>query len=85
MMSTHLPFDTSNLRWTANIVRALQDRLSALVPILSTIEDRLGVLRNSNTGMLSREWQKLMDDIADWAAIGVENEPATHSPEKTYR
>lgn len=52
-----------------------QDRLSALVPILSTIEDRLGVLRNSNTGMLSREWQKLMDDIADWAAIGVENEP----------
>lgn len=75
MMSTHLPFDTSNLRWTANIVRALQDRLSALVPILSTIEDRLGVLRNSNTGMLSREWQKLMDDIADWAAIGVENEP----------
>ena len=26
MMSTHLPYDTSNLRWTANIVRALQDR-----------------------------------------------------------
>ncbi len=75
MMSTHLPFDTSNLRWTANIIRALQDRLSALVPILSTIEDRLAVLRNSNSGMLSHEWEKLMDDIADWAAVGVDNEP----------
>ena len=28
LLSTHVPFDTSNLRWTAGAVRAMQDRVA---------------------------------------------------------
>jgi uncharacterized membrane protein YccC len=45
LLSTHVPFDTGNLRWTAGAIRAMQDRLSALTPTLSAIEDRLEALR----------------------------------------
>jgi len=45
LLSTHLPFDTSNLRWTAGAVRALQDRVAALTPAVSAIEERLQALR----------------------------------------
>ena len=33
LLSTHVPFDTSNLRWTAGAVRAMQDRVAALTPL----------------------------------------------------
>lgn len=45
LLSTHVPFDTGNLRWTAGAIRAMQDRLSALAPTLSAIEDRLEALK----------------------------------------
>jgi uncharacterized membrane protein YccC len=45
LLSTHVPFDTGNLRWTAGAIRAMQDRLSALTSTLSAIEDRLEALR----------------------------------------
>lgn len=73
IMSTHLPYDTSNVRWTTNIVRAMQDRFSVLVPILSAVEDRLQVLYKSNSGKLPEKWQELLDDIAVWIARGAEN------------
>ncbi len=73
IMSTHLPYDTSNVRWTTNIVRAIQDRFSVLVPILSAVEDRLQVLYGSNSGKLPEEWQELLDDIAIWIVRGAEN------------
>ncbi len=73
IISTHLPYDTSNIRWTTNIIRAMQDRFSILVPILSAVEDRLQILYNSNTGKLPEQWQKLLDDIAFWIARGARN------------
>lgn len=73
IMSTHLPYDTTNVRWTTNIVRSMQDRFSVLVPILSAVEDRLHVLHTSNSGKLPKEWQTLLDDIADWIMRGAEN------------
>ena len=73
IMSTHLPYDTTNVRWTTNIVRSMQDKFSVLVPILSAIEDRLRVLYSSNSGKLPDEWHKLLNDIADWSARGSEN------------
>ncbi|MCZ4052816.1 FUSC family protein [Oxalobacter sp. OxGP1] len=74
IMSTHLPYDTDNVRWTSNIVRSMQDRFSTLVPVLSAIEDRLHVLYNSNQGTLPDEWQKLLTDISDWIARGAEDD-----------
>jgi uncharacterized membrane protein YccC len=40
ILSTHLPFDTANLRPTIRSVRALQDRLSLILPLASAVDDR---------------------------------------------
>jgi uncharacterized membrane protein YccC len=45
MLSTHLPFDTSNLRDIIHTVQALQDRMTFLTPLIPSIADRLRVLR----------------------------------------
>lgn len=66
LMSTHLPFDTSHLRWTSSAIRALQDRLAMMVPLLSAIEDRLQALRQADGASVSHRWQTLLKDIADW-------------------
>lgn len=68
LLSTHLPFDTSRLRWTADTLRALQDRLSALVPLLSGVEDRVRELRKVDPAALAGRWRALLDDIEGWSA-----------------
>jgi uncharacterized membrane protein YccC len=65
LMSTHLPFDTSQLRWTARAVNALQERLSMYVPIVSGVEDRLGALRELGATAVSARWQGLLEDIGN--------------------
>jgi uncharacterized membrane protein YccC len=67
IMSTHLPFDTSNLRWTADAIGALQDRLSALVPLLSGVEDRVRELQRNGPNALSGPWRALLDAIEHWS------------------
>ncbi|KAF1048993.1 FUSC family protein [Xylophilus sp.] len=44
LLSTHVPFDTGNLRWTVGAIRAMQDQVAALTPSLSAVEDRLHAL-----------------------------------------
>jgi uncharacterized membrane protein YccC len=66
VMATHLPFDTSHLRWTSNAVHALQDRLAAMVPLLSAIEDRLHALRELGALDESTQWRAVLDDITTW-------------------
>ncbi len=66
LMATHLPFDTSNLRWTENAVHALQERLAAMVPLLSAIEDRLLALRELGALDASSRWRAVLDDITAW-------------------
>lgn len=65
MMAVHVPFDTTHLRWTAQAIHALQERLAAMVPLLSAIEDRLLALRKS--GADDARWRALLADIAAWA------------------
>ncbi|MEN3277385.1 MAG: hypothetical protein V7631_3175 [Massilia sp.] len=66
LMATHLPFDTSNLRWTENAVLALQDRLAHMVPLLSAIEDRLRALKQMGALDASSRWRTLLDQISAW-------------------
>lgn len=66
LMAVHLPFDTSHLRWTAQAIHALQDRLAAMVPLLSAIEDRLHALRQIDGATLAARWNALLKQIADW-------------------
>jgi hypothetical protein len=47
LLSTHLPFDTMHLRCSADAVHALQERMAALLPALSAVEDRLQALREA--------------------------------------
>ena len=76
MMAVHLPFDTSHLRWTANAIHALQERLAALVPLLSSIEDRLLALRQLGALDASSRWRSLLADITAWAATPKGATPA---------
>lgn len=63
MMSVHLPFDTSRLRWTGKAVNALQERLAQSVPVVSAIEDRLGALRDIKARAVSERWDALLKDV----------------------
>jgi uncharacterized membrane protein YccC len=63
LMSTHLPFDTSHLRWTSGAVNALQERLSSFVPIVSGIEDRLSALRDLGATAVAERWAALLQDV----------------------
>lgn len=75
VMSTHLPFDTSQLRWTASMVHGLHDRLAVMVPLLLAVEDRLEALRSEDPDSLA-PWTRVLDDIAAWVAAGRDADPA---------
>jgi len=75
VMSTHLPFDTSQLRWTAGMVHGLHDRLTAMVPLLLAVEDRLNTLREVDPGSL-QPWAALLEDAAAWIQAGRNADPA---------
>ncbi|NDP60105.1 MAG: FUSC family protein, partial [Oxalobacteraceae bacterium] len=67
VMSTHLPFDTSHLRWMSGSMQALHDQLALMVPLLSAIEDRLDTLRRLDPASVTDDWQALLADIAQWS------------------
>lgn len=70
-LTTHLPYDTSELRHVAGQARELQQQMTALLPILSSLGDRLSVLRRD--GPLDQRVTTLLDDVAAWIAGGAES------------
>ncbi len=75
LMAVHLPFDTSHLRWTSQAIHAMHDRLAAMVPLLSAIEDRLHALRQIDGAALPARWNALLNKIADWGQGGLDSVP----------
>lgn len=75
VMSTHLPFDTSQLRWTAGMVHGLHDRLAVMVPLLLAVEDRLNTLREVDPDSLA-PWTRVLDDVSAWIDAGRDADPA---------
>jgi uncharacterized membrane protein YccC len=69
LLSTHVPYDTGNIRWTARSVAAMQDRMAALTPTVSSLEDRLRALRASGRP-LPAGLPVLLDDISAWIEAG---------------
>ena len=65
LLSTHVPFDTSHLRWTADAIGAMQDALAALTPALSAVEDRLQALVEAD-GALPDDVTALLAQAARW-------------------
>ena len=51
LLSIHVPFDTTNLRWAGGAIDALQDRIATLTPVLSSVEDRLEALSTATGGV----------------------------------
>src|SRR5206468_8454055 len=66
MLSTHVPYDTSHLRWTAGALSAMQDAAAALTPVLSAVEDRLRALRELENG-LAQDVACLVARVDAWA------------------
>ncbi|WP_431101956.1 FUSC family protein [Roseateles noduli] len=64
LLSIHIPFDTSHLRWTADAVQAMQDGVAALTPMLAGVEDRLQALEAHAT--------RTQSDVDPGAETGTE-------------
>ncbi|BAI74596.1 efflux transporter permease subunit (plasmid) [Azospirillum sp. B510] len=75
VMTTHLPYDTSDLRWMTRPMRALQDRMVYLLPVLTAVHDRLSVLRRRD-GALPPELAPVVLAVHDWVAAGAGADPA---------
>ncbi|MFC4276554.1 FUSC family protein [Achromobacter aloeverae] len=69
LLSTHVPYDTGNIRWTARSIAAMQDRMAGLTPIVSSLDDRLRALR-ADGAPLPADLEPLLDDIAAWTEAG---------------
>ncbi len=65
LLSTHVPFDTSRLRWTAGAIGSMQDGLAALTPALSAVEDRLQALAEAE-GALAPDVLAQLARVAGW-------------------
>lgn len=73
LLSTHLPFDTGPLRWSAGTVGAMQDAAVALTPVLSAVEDRLKAL-SALEGDLAPDTMAVLAQTGRWlSATGVED------------
>ncbi|OZI61088.1 FUSC family protein [Bordetella genomosp. 11] len=75
LLATHVPYDTGNIRWTARSVMAMQDRMAALTPTISSLEDRLRALRASGRP-LPADLPALLDDISAWVQAGPRGDQA---------
>lgn len=70
LLSVLLPFDTSHLRQTSGVVRALHQRLLVLIPILSGVDDRLIALREQRGGE-DPDVATARSAIGEWIAAGA--------------
>lgn len=75
MLSTHVPFDTGNIRWTTGAVRAMQDQMAALTPLVSAVDDRLRALQEGGRE-LPEPVTQVLNDIAAWIDAGPRAERA---------
>ena len=79
LLSTHVPFDTSHLRWTAGAIGAMQDALAGLTPALSAVEDRLQALAEAE-GTLAPEVTAVLAQAAQW--LHADRDPQTSESER---
>ncbi len=85
VMTTHLPYDTSDLRWMTRPMRALQDRMAYLLPVLTAVQDRLNALRRpdgtmspapGSVGLLPDGLATVLEEVRNWIATGTAAESA---------
>ena len=74
LTASHIPFDTSNIRWSAHLLRALLNRIISLTPVISSVEDRIKALQLAGQP-ISPATQEVMKNISDWVESG--NQPSS--------
>ncbi|MDR6626118.1 FUSC family protein [Caulobacter segnis] len=70
MLAVHLPFDTSRLRETTGVVRALQERMLLLIPLLSGLGDRMEALRDVREPRV----REALNAVIAWIEAGAPRE-----------
>lgn len=78
LLATHVPFDTSNIRWTAAALRAMQTHITALTPLISAVEDRLRALQ-AHQQVLPESLLQVLQDMVQWIEAGAQATPAQSS------
>jgi uncharacterized membrane protein YccC len=73
VIATSLRFDTSPVHPDIGIIRAFDRKIVALLPLLTAIEDRLGVLRG--VGPLPDKIVRVVQDVRDWVQTAVPGDP----------
>lgn len=76
-LSVLLPFDTGRLLPRVRTVRALQDQLLQLLPLVSAVEDRIAALEG--VGNMSKDLATLINDLNEWLAGAVQRNDRTIS------
>lgn len=71
MLAVHLPFDTSRLRETTGVVRALHERMLLLIPLLSGLADRMEALR----AVKDNRVRAALNAVIAWIEAGAAREP----------
>ncbi|XAH24478.1 FUSC family protein [Xylophilus sp. GW821-FHT01B05] len=83
LLSTHVPFDTTHLRWTAGAIRAMQDQVAALTPALSAVEDRLQALEQAE-GALAPDVAAVLAQASRWLQAEGASEDAAAQAEHLH-
>ena len=68
-LTTHVPFDTSNIHWASQPLTLIQDQIAAITSVVSAIEDRLRALREAGHELPGPVDQALAD-ISAWLLRG---------------
>jgi len=69
-LSAHLPFDTARILPRVRSVRALEDQLSMMLPLASSVEDRIDALAATQEGVPA-EVTALLARVVAWLETGV--------------
>lgn len=72
VLASHLPFDTTRLRETSGVVRALHERLLLLIPLLSGLSDRMQALRDVRDPAA----REVLEATIAWIEAGAARGPA---------
>ena len=81
-LSVHLPFDTARILPRVRTVRALEDQLSMMLPLASTVEDRIDALAATPDGVPVPVYA-LLDRVGAWLARpGCSTRPVATPPRR---
>jgi uncharacterized membrane protein YccC len=78
-LTAYLPYDVSRFKQTREQLNILEQHMTALVPLLSAVGDRITALQQDQVG-LPAPLQAVLNDLSGWIAAGREGDEAAAEP-----